>query len=65
MSYFSNKAVGYGRPPGLPAGVMPAGVVVPGEGALVGALMGSGCGATGRRPVVSAGWAVAGCRMPG
>ena len=45
----------YGRPPGLPAGVVPPGVVVPGEGALAGALMGLGSGATGLRVVESAG----------
>ena len=54
----------YGRPPGLPAGVMPPGVVVPGEGALAGALMGLVGGTTGRWPVESAGCAVAG-RVPG
>ena len=45
----------YGRPPGLPAGVVPPGVVVPGEGALAGALMRLGSGATGLRVVESAG----------
>ena len=56
------KNTGYGRPPGLPAGTVPLGVPVPGDGALAGALMGLGTGATGGRRVLSAGWAVAGRR---
>ena len=59
-----DETTSYGRPPGLPAGTVPLGVLVPGEGALMGVLAGFGAGATGWRRVVSAGWAVAG-RRPG
>ena len=45
----------YGRPPGLPAGTVPLGVLVPGEGALAGVLMGLLAGAVGWRLVESVG----------
>ncbi len=64
FSITNSKIAGYGRPPGLPAGTVPLGVLVPGEGALAGVFTGLGRGATGWRRVVSAGWAVAG-RKPG
>lgn len=50
----------YGRPPGLPAGVMPPGVVVPGEGAFTGVVAGTTLGLVAEL----SGWAVAG-RRPG
>ena len=58
----ARQAARYGRPPGLPAGVMPPGVVVPGDGVLAGELMGLLLGTAGLLPVESAGWTVVGAR---